>query len=36
MQGKVEICGVNTSHLVTLPQSEMNSLLRQVRPGSAD
>ena len=33
MQGKVEICGVNTSHLVTLPQSEMNSLLRQVRQG---
>jgi len=33
MQGKVEICGVNTSHLVTLPQSEMNQLLRQVRQG---
>ena len=33
MQGKVEICGVNTSHLVTLPQSEMNALLRQVRQG---
>lgn len=33
MQGKVEICGVNTSHLVTLPQAEMNMLLRQVRQG---
>ncbi|MGM9590992.1 MAG: RNA polymerase sporulation sigma factor SigG [Faecousia sp.] len=33
MQGKVEICGVNTSHLGTLPQTEMNTLLRQVRQG---
>ena len=33
MQGKVEICGVNTSRLGTLPQSEMNMLLRQVRQG---
>ena len=33
MQGKVEICGVNTSRLGTLPQSEMDSLLRQVRQG---
>ena len=33
MQGKVEICGVNTSRLGTLPQAEMNTLLRQVRQG---
>ncbi len=33
MQGKVEICGVNTSHLGTLPQAEMEMLLRQVRQG---
>ena len=33
MQGKVEICGVNTSRLTTLPQGEMDSLLRQVRQG---
>ena len=33
MQGKVEICGVNTSRLGTLPQSEMDTLLRQVRQG---
>ncbi len=33
MQGKVEICGVNTSRLGTLPQAEMNMLLRQVRQG---
>ena len=33
MQGKVEICGVNTSHLGTLPQAEMDALLRQVRRG---
>jgi len=34
MQGKVEICGVNTSHLSTLPQSEMRELLHQVRQGN--
>jgi RNA polymerase sporulation-specific sigma factor len=33
MQGKVEICGINTSRLGTLPQSEMDRLLRQVRQG---
>ena len=33
MQGKVDICGVNTSRLATLPQSEMDSLLRKVRQG---
>ena len=31
MQGKVEICGVNTSRLGTLPQAEMDTLLRQVQ-----
>ena len=33
MQGKVEICGVNTAHLNTLPQAEMDALLRRVRQG---
>ena len=33
MQGKVEICGVNTSRLGTLSQAEMDHLLRQVRQG---
>ena len=33
MQGKVEICGINTTHLSTLPQAEMDHLLRQVRQG---
>ena len=33
MQGKVEICGVNTARLGTLPQSEMDTLLRRVRQG---
>ena len=33
MQGKVEICGINTSRLGTLPQPEMNRLLQQVRQG---
>ena len=33
MQGKVEICGVNTSHLTVLSQPEMDRLLRQVRQG---
>ena len=35
MQGKVEICGINTSRLGTLPQAEMDKLLRQVRQGDA-
>ena len=33
MQGKVEICGVNTSRLTTLPQTEMDLLLRRARDG---
>lgn len=33
MQGKVEICGVNTSRLKTLSQAEMNRLLRLARAG---
>lgn len=33
MQGKVEICGVNTSRLGILSQAEMDRLLRQVRQG---
>ena len=33
MQGKVDICGINTTHLSTLPQAEMDHLLRQVRQG---
>ena len=33
MQGKVEICGVNTARLSTLPQAEMDALLRRVRQG---
>ena len=33
MQGKVEICGMNTSRLGVLSQAEMDSLLRQVRQG---
>ena len=36
MQGKVEICGVNTSRLGTLPQAEMDQLLRKVRQGDED
>ena len=36
MQGKVEICGVNTSRLTTLPQAEMDSLLRKVRLGDEE
>lgn len=34
MQGKVEICGVNTAQLKVLPQAEMDQLLRQARSGS--
>ena len=33
MQGKVEICGVNTSRLKVLSQKEMDSLLRRSRDG---
>ncbi len=35
MQGKVEICGVNTSKLATLSQVEMDMLLRRAREGDA-
>ena len=35
MQGKVEICGVNTAKLSTLPQAEMDMLLRRAREGDA-
>ena len=33
MQGKVEICGVNTAKLRTLTQVEMDTLLRRAREG---
>ena len=33
MQGKVEICGVNTSKLKILSQSEMDTLLRRAKAG---
>ena len=33
MQGKVEICGVNTAMLRTIPQGEMNLLLRKAKNG---
>ena len=33
MQGKVEICGVNTAKLTVLPQAEMDVLLRRAREG---
>ena len=33
MQGKVEICGVNTSHLTVLSPVEMDTLLRRAREG---
>jgi len=35
MQGKVEICGVNTAKLTTLTQVEMDSLLRRAREGDS-
>ena len=35
MQGKVEICGVNTSKLSVLSQVEMDALLRRAREGDA-
>ena len=33
MQGKVEICGVNTSKLKVLSQKEMDALLRRCKDG---
>ena len=33
MQGKVEICGVNTAMLRTIPQGEMDLLLRRAKAG---
>ena len=36
MQGKVEICGVNTSKLRVLSPVEMEVLLRRARQGDAD
>ena len=36
MQGKVEICGVNTSRLSTLPQVEMDMLLRRSKNGDEE
>ena len=33
MQGKVEICGVNTAMLRTIPQKEMDLLLRRAKAG---
>ncbi len=35
MQGKVEICGVNTSRLQVLNQSEMDTLLRRAQKGDS-
>ena len=35
MQGKVEICGVNTSRLSTLSQAEMDHLLRRAKEGDS-
>ena len=36
MQGKVEICGVNTARLKVLTQKQMNSLLIQAKNGDED
>ena len=36
MQGKVEICGVNTSRLSVLSSVEMDTLLRRARQGDTD
>ena len=36
MQGKVEICGINTSKLKTLKQEEMTALLKQARAGDRE
>ena len=35
MQGKVEICGINTARLTVLPQVEMDMLLRRAKEGDA-
>ena len=35
MQGKVEICGVNTARLKTLTQAEMDMLLRRAKEGDS-
>ena len=34
MQGKVEICGVNTARLKVLSQKDMDKLLLQVKDGT--
>ena len=36
MQGKVEICGVNTSKLKVLSQQEMDALLRRSKDGDEE
>jgi len=36
MQGKVEICGVNTAKLKTLKNEEMTELLRRSREGDRE
>ncbi len=36
MQGKVEICGVNTARLKVLTQSQMDKLLLQAKEGDDD
>ena len=36
MQGKVEICGVNTSKLKVLSQQDMDRLLRRSKEGDED
>lgn len=36
MQGKVEICGVNTARLKTLKPEEMTELLRRSRAGDRE
>ena len=36
MQGKVEICGVNTARLKTLTQAQMNALLLRAKAGDED
>ena len=36
MQGKVEICGVNTASLKTLSPEQMDSLLLQAKEGDAN
>jgi len=36
MQGKVEICGVNTSRLKTLKSDEMDELLRRTKTGDGE